>query len=68
MNFWRGENYVTKYGRFETQVPGAHIPGVRCAGFRCPVLVVRCQVPGTRCLMPGARDNVARDHVSGFRD
>ena len=42
------------------QVPGVQVPGARCTG-------VRDQVPGVRCLVPGAKDQVARDHVSGLR-
>ena len=66
--------------RFETQVPGAQVPGVRfqapgfrCVGSKCQVpgtrchaLGVRCQVLGTRCQTPGVRCQIpdSRDQVS----
>ena len=55
-----------KYGRFQTQVPGARflvsssrrqVPGVRCQvpGVRLQVSGSRFQVPGVRFQVPGSR-------------
>ena len=44
--------------RFEMQVPGTQVPGVRfqVPGFRC--VGSKCQVPGTRCRALGVRYQV----------
>ena len=68
--------------RLEMQVLGLQVPGFRCRGSRCQVLGVkfqvpgvrsqvpdaRCQVPGSMCHTQGIKDQIARDHVSDFRD
>ena len=55
-------------GRFKTQLSGAQVPGVRCAGFRCQVSDSRCQVPGFMYHAQGIKDQIARDHIYNFRD
>ena len=62
--------WVRETSRFEMQVSGAKIPGIKChvPGFRCQVHRlhvssarsqapgVRCQAPDFGCQVPGARD------------
>ena len=55
-------------GRFKTQLSGAQVPGVRCAGFRCQVSGSRCQVPGSMYHAQGIKDQIARDHIYNFGD
>ena len=35
--------------RFEMQVQGAQVPGIRCTGSRCQAADYRCQMPGSMC-------------------
>ena len=51
---------------FETQVPGAQVPGFRCQVRRFQVSATMLQVSDAQ--VPSARDQVAMDHVSGFGD
>ena len=55
-------------GGFKTQLSGAQVPSVRCAGFRCQVSGSKCQVPGSMCHAQGIKDQIARDHMHDFRD
>ena len=50
------------------QVPRCQVSGVQVPGVRYQFPGFRCQAPGVRCQVLGVKDQIARDHVSGFRN
>ena len=67
-SFAVGSNHRCQVHRLPVSGARSQVLGVQVPGVRCQKPGVRCQIP---CAMPrvsGAGEQVARDHVSGFKD